>query len=761
MKFKLNLPNDSPKPDVVSCVEWSSSHEVISCGDDHEVLKWNVATEEKSVQASLGKDVFTTDMHRFPSTGHGSKKQGQFDLFVVTSTDGKFRLLSASGRIEKTIDAHKGAVISARWSHDGTALVTVGEDGQIKIWSKAGMLRSTLTQMPLPVYAVAWNPDSDQILYTYEKQLVIKSLQPSAKPTSWKAHDGVVLKVDWNPANGLIVSGGEDCKYKVWDSYGRSLFSSTHHDHPITSVSWAPDGDLFAIGSFNTLRLCDKSGWSHSLEKPVCGSILNVSWSNDSTQVACACAQGQVLFAHVINQRYDWKEFEVTLVSRKTVEVRNVTNDARESLDMRDRVIKVSIAYDYLILVTSSQCYIYSTTNFNTPTIFELRESSISLILQSEKQFMLVDSTGVSLYSYEGRMLCVPKLPPTIRASLLSIFSISLSPDVFAVRDHNEPSSVNLFDANTGKLMHDGKPVTHKLDITQICLSQVGPMRDRFLASIDKNSDLYLTPVEKFGSRFSSVKLSTMMNSVCWNDHTNMLCGIQDNKLMIWYYPSVISIDKELMSQTVYEKDISDYGKNPQLHGFIGNTVILRQSNGANTTLSIPPYPAYLHLLVSSNKWEEAIRLCRFVKEPSLWACLSAMSVQKKDLETAEMAYAAIGEADKVEFLHKIQENSNKDVKNAEMSMFCGNIIEAESTLLQAQKFYRAIQLNLDLFKWDRALELAIKHKTHIDTVLWFRENYLDKLGKKESKKMFMDLSSQVEVNWKNIQAKIELDLQN
>ena len=31
----------------------------------------------------------------------------------------------------------------------------------------------------------------------------------------WKAHDGIVLKVDWNPINNLIISGGEDCKYKV------------------------------------------------------------------------------------------------------------------------------------------------------------------------------------------------------------------------------------------------------------------------------------------------------------------------------------------------------------------------------------------------------------------------------------------------------------------------------------------------------------------------------------------------------------------
>ena len=31
----------------------------------------------------------------------------------------------------------------------------------------------------------------------------------------WKAHEGLVLQVDWNAINNLIVSGGEDKKYKV------------------------------------------------------------------------------------------------------------------------------------------------------------------------------------------------------------------------------------------------------------------------------------------------------------------------------------------------------------------------------------------------------------------------------------------------------------------------------------------------------------------------------------------------------------------
>ena len=90
----------------------------------------------------------------------------------------------------------------------------------------------------------------------------------SNKNVQWKAHDGVVLGCDWNPSNNLIISCGEDCKYRVWDQYGRQLYNSQPYDYVITSCKWAPNGDYFAVGSFEMIRLCDRSGWSHSFDKP-------------------------------------------------------------------------------------------------------------------------------------------------------------------------------------------------------------------------------------------------------------------------------------------------------------------------------------------------------------------------------------------------------------------------------------------------------------------------------------------------------------
>ena len=163
--------------------------------------------------------------------------------------------------------------------------------------------------------------------------------------------------------------GGEDCRYRVWDSFGRQLYNSGAGDYPVTAVSWSPDGNYFAAGSYNTLRLCDKIGWSHSLDKPATGSVFKIAWSADGTQVvqcklgcnliskcqhvlsqehqvtylklhtttsfefktahtlwylvneqvAGACGNGHVIFAHVIEKRLEWRDYEASVTGNMAI----------------------------------------------------------------------------------------------------------------------------------------------------------------------------------------------------------------------------------------------------------------------------------------------------------------------------------------------------------------------------------------------------------------------------------------------------------
>ena len=46
---------------------------------------------------------------------------------------------------------------------------------------------------------------------------------------------------------------------------------------------------------------------------------------------------------------------------------------------------QVSLDYLHLVVVTATQCYVYSTQNWNTPVIFDLKEGSVTLVLQTRK----------------------------------------------------------------------------------------------------------------------------------------------------------------------------------------------------------------------------------------------------------------------------------------------------------------------------------------------------------------------------------------
>uniref|UniRef100_A0A673GGL4 Uncharacterized protein n=1 Tax=Sinocyclocheilus rhinocerous TaxID=307959 RepID=A0A673GGL4_9TELE len=699
--------------ELVSCVGWTSADELYSCSDDHHILRWNLLTNDTSVLVKLQDQIYPLDLHWLPKSVSG-KKQAGAESFALTSTDGKLHLVSKSGRVEKSVEAHRGAVLAGRWNHDGTALITAGEDGQLKIWSKSGMLRSTLAQQGTPVYSVAWAPDSGRVLYTSGRQLVIKPLQPSAKVLQWKAHDGVILKVDWSAVNDLILSGGEDCKYKVWDSYGRLLFSSSAHDYPVTSVAWAPDGELFAMGSFHTLRLCDKTGWSYSLEKPSTGSLFSLAWSADGTQLAGACGNGHVLFAHVVEQRWEWRNFEITLTKRRTMQVRNVLNDAVDVLEFRDRVIKASLAHGHLVVTTSLQCYVYSAKNWNTPLIFDLKEGTVSLIVQAERHFLLVDGADLFVYSYEGRLVSSPKSPVTVS---------SFSPPV-----------VFLFEAQTGKAIGDGKPLNHKIEVVFVALDQCGSSNDRRIALIDKNRDLYLTSVRKLGRAHSIHKIGSMVDTMAWNDSANILCGVQDSRFTVWYYPSVVFVDKDLLPKTIFTRD-SRYTLTP--------------ANWAIYKLNL-----YIYTTLYRNVTEERSLL----QDQTLWSCLAGLAMANRELSTAEVAYAAIGEIDKVQYINFIKDLPSRDSCLAHMLLFSGHVQEAEATLLQANLNYHAIQIHISLYNWDRALELAVKYKTHVDTVLAHRQKFLQDFGKQETNKRFLQYSEGVEVDWEKIQAKIEME---
>jgi WD40 repeat protein len=125
------------------------------------------------------------------------------------------------------------------------------------------------------VYAFAWGADNDSVTWASGKTLNIKSYQNNTrKAVSWQAHEGIILAVDWNRMSDLVISGGEDCVFKVWDPFGRQLFQSSPLAHMVTSIAWSPNGTPTDGAGSRALTRC----------------VVQANASLSGPSIPCACA---------------------------------------------------------------------------------------------------------------------------------------------------------------------------------------------------------------------------------------------------------------------------------------------------------------------------------------------------------------------------------------------------------------------------------------------------------------------------------------
>lgn len=714
MRFKLSQLPKHLHTQMVTSLGWAPNNELFTCSDEKKILKWSLDGEPTGSVCEV--DSFITDFKWYSSLASKGGGAGGGDVFVVGCSDGTFRLMTKFGRIDKTIEAHNGAITGLAWNYEGTALLTSGEDGVIKQWSQTGNFRSKLAQSDRAIYGICWSPDNQSILYSSERYISIKPVQVSSKTIKWKAHEGTVLKVDWNPINGLIISGGEDCKYKVWDNFGRLLYSSKSSEFPITSVAWAPNGDYFAVGSFNMMMLCDKTGWTRSRNGTQSGSILSIDWTSDGTHVAGAGSNGAVCFGQVVERTVESGSFHATLNENNQVVVLDMNNEALEAseeLEFAHRVIDMAIGFGHLIVATAKGCYVYSTRNFSTPHIFDLA-GTVTLILVSNSHFLLVDNVkGMQIVSFEGRVLCNPRLG-SIRPEYLKEGNVALSSDCLAVIDRSNPNTINVLDAHSGKPIREA--IKHELEIVYIALNQNGLVSERKLVFIDANRDMFMCQVMTSVSvapseRVAGTKIAAMVDSCYWSETYEILAALSDAKLLVWNYPNVVFVDRDLVKLTCTSTDASHYGKGAKISAFSGSRITIGRADGASVSHQVSSFPEKLQSYAQQNQWARCTRLCRSSHDDMLWACLATMAIFSAQLDTAEVALAAIDEVDKLQYIQSIKRIPSVEGRTAELFLFRRLPDEAERILIQAGLHYRAISLNIKLYRWDRALELALKQK--------------------------------------------------
>ncbi|EER15038.1 conserved hypothetical protein [Perkinsus marinus ATCC 50983] len=192
------------------------------------------------------------------------------------------------------------------------------------------------------------------------------------------------------------------------------------------------------------------------------------------------------------------------------------------------------------------------------------------------------------------------------------------------------------------------------------------------------------------------------------------------------------------------------------VESFIGTRVLLRSPYGGRSMTAVSPYPSLLYKLRAKGQWDKAVKLCRYVKVKELWATLAAMVMKVNDAGgTLETALAAISDVCKMSMLRHAKNQPDPIVKQAEMMLLSRRANEAIQLLVANRKIYRAIKFNIWLHRWEAALDLAVQHRTHVDTVLAYRMRHLEAMKHSENNEKFKRYAAEVPVDWQSVKAKI------